>query len=301
MALPAQNDLCHCGSGRKFKYCCLHYANTSADPDDFEKSDLPEDRYLGLSPKELSSIVIPFTHHPETICISDSVSSQPTGPLVSLLQTLVERAPIEFDKDGYLPDELIDELVAQISALPAYRSFPQENGEREKFAQMVLSTCLCTFYGTDLVSFEDNKLHIQLPSEMGEELAGGDFRRIFPDLFHSLIADSGWEVELKDDSLWSLTGFLLFQLARSGTTPTPADSYATEFLKAFPELLPLMETEGTQQDAISNYVISVVFGFWAVMGLVDIEDDDGVPYVTARPIYHELIQFPEEWLDRLPV
>lgn len=283
------NDACPCFSGRKYRDCCLRHTNEPAQ-------ESPNDFFLGLSASELYDVVLPFYDRPDLIHVADRVESHPKGPMITVLDYLVDRVPLAHDPGSILPETNTKELENLLFELPEYAPV-SDTRIRRNLAGYVLKTVLKTLAESQVLGLDDNRLVVA--DNFHEEVERRDYRRIYPILFRTMTTDVDWSTPFEEDIYDDLFGYALFQLARTGDEFLGIHHLALEFFSAFPMLMEWTNSKHDVDFATSRYLMAVIFNFWAVLGLVDFELERGY-YITVRgnPLFRELIQFPEEWLIR---
>jgi hypothetical protein len=126
-----RNDPCPCGSGKKYKHCCLSPASVVNDElkdllagqefdsiddvqalaDQFmqQKNQLPQDDFQGLSPEQVHRMLhFPFDT-PEFFTFPETLSSEPEAPILHLVQEInaaIDEKGLKATAKGNLPLKL---------------------------------------------------------------------------------------------------------------------------------------------------------------------------------------------------
>ena len=126
-----RNDPCPCGSGKKYKHCCLSPASVVNDElkdllagqefdsiddvqalaDQFmqQKNQLPQDDFQGLSPEQVHRMLhFPFDT-PEFFTFPETLSSAPEAPILHLVQEItaaIDEKGLKATAKGNLPLKL---------------------------------------------------------------------------------------------------------------------------------------------------------------------------------------------------
>ena len=131
-----RNDPCPCGSGKKYKHCCLSPASVANDEfkdllagqefdsledvqalaDQFmqQKNLLPQDDFQGLSSEHIHRMLyFPFDS-PELFSFPETLSVEPEAPILTLLQLItgaIDEKGLKATAKGNLPQKLCKEAI----------------------------------------------------------------------------------------------------------------------------------------------------------------------------------------------
>ncbi len=131
-----RNDPCHCGSGKKYKHCCLSPASVVNDEfkellagqefdsiDDVQalanqfmqqKNLKPQDDFQGLSSEQVHRMLhFPF-ESPEIFSFPETLSIEPEAPILTLIQWISndnDKKGLKTTAKGYLPLKLCKDAI----------------------------------------------------------------------------------------------------------------------------------------------------------------------------------------------
>jgi hypothetical protein len=131
-----RNDPCPCGSGKKYKHCCLSPASVANDElkdllagqefDSLEdvqaltnqfmqqKNLQPQDDFQGLSPEQIHRMLyFPF-ESPEYFSFPETLSVEPEAPILTLMQLItgaIDEKGLKATAKGNLPQKLCKEAI----------------------------------------------------------------------------------------------------------------------------------------------------------------------------------------------
>jgi hypothetical protein len=133
-----RNDPCPCGSGKKYKHCCLSPASVANDElkdllagqefDSIEdvqalanqfmqqKNLQPQDDFQGLSPEQVHRMLhFPFDS-PEFFSFPETLSIEPEAPILTLMQLItgaIDEKGLKATAKGNLPQKLCKEAIVE--------------------------------------------------------------------------------------------------------------------------------------------------------------------------------------------
>ena len=150
------NDPCPCGSGKKYKHCCLSQASIANDEfpgdelhrliagrdfdsleevqtlaDNFmqQRNQQPQDDFQGLSPEQVHRMLhFPFDT-PEYFIFSETLHTEPDAPILTLIQWIANAIDVKGLKataKGNLPQKLCKEAFVD------YRKYLPEHDFRHR-------------------------------------------------------------------------------------------------------------------------------------------------------------------------
>ncbi len=306
--MPGRNDPCPCGSGRKYKYCCLNHPVSGESsgalpgtPPRFD-NEYPVPQFLGLTPGEFERLGFHFFDSRRDIRVADRVETHPSGAMVTVLDTLIDLVPLACKEEGWLPENVISAIMKRLRKLPEYSGIMAYSEGAEGLGLKLMMTALVALVCGDVLRW-DGRAYVLGP-KCRREAEAGDYRSIYPHLFRTFVEEVPWTVPVPEEEEGSplevFFGYTLFQLSRWGGEEHLAAEYAWQFFDAVPMGRDQLQNEGEGRlAATSTYVAEVIFGLWAMFGLVEIDFDEQFgPAIRARPILRELIRFPDAWLER---
>ena len=69
-----RNEKCPCGSGKKFKHCCINQSESHANQFDMDNGSLPKEQFIGFN-RERAQDMTPFDLDEDAICCLVSLLS----------------------------------------------------------------------------------------------------------------------------------------------------------------------------------------------------------------------------------
>lgn len=274
MKIPAigRNDPCPCGSGRKFKKCCLGRqasipsdgvaAEVSADLrqamesmsfgslDEVEafvgrhteqRNRNPIDEFHGLSPELMHRMLhFPFAS-PDLVLFPDVLDTSPIAPILTLFEMLVEaigETGLKPTAKGNLPRKVCREAALTYWGEEVYREktrFGDINRE-EDFMDLHVARLVAELAGL----VRKYKRRFILSRNCRALLAGKGLAALYPQMLKAYAEQFNWSYRDRYPELRFIqTAFLftLYLLARYGDTWRPHEFYEDSFLRAFPMVL----------------------------------------------------------------
>lgn len=317
-----RNDPCPCGSGKKYKKCCLGQSEPAAPVAGLEgvaeiqellkgrsfgslkeanafigwhmarRNRAPEGDFDGLSPAQMTRLLyFPFDS-PQLLTFPDVLPVEPDAPvtrLFSLLTEAIGEAGLKPTATGNLPRNFCREAALAYLGEEEYR-------ERTRFAGINSETDFRELHATRLLAelaglVRKYKGKFILSRKYRELLAKHGMPGIYPCLFEAFVKNFAWgyldrypDLPFIQDSF----AFTLFLLTRYGDQQRADDFYIEKYLRAFPLLLKQVpEISYTTPEKLVGgcYSHRTLTRFAEYMGLVEIEREG-----------HQL--FPDEILIR---
>jgi len=265
-----RNDPCPCGSGKKFKYCCLEkqsFAQVIADEIAEVATEKPfsslEDlnafaqqrmhqsnhnaleEFCGLSPEQMSHLLYSPFDSPETVIFNADVASTRDTEIMQLFIPLVEAIGengLKTTAKGNLPLKFCKAMAEQL------RQADSEEGERRRllrFGGISSETDLEVLHCTRLVAqlaglIRKYRGKFVLTQKCKKMLVLKDDGQIYFELFKTYTTKFNWgyrdrypEAGIVQNSFL----YTLFLLARFGNVQRPQQFYENKFLDAFPMAL----------------------------------------------------------------
>jgi hypothetical protein len=311
MKTPAigRNDPCPCGSGKKFKHCCLGKENGAASSHDAagiskalrealegrQFNSLEEaqtflnqvtqqqnrqqlDEFHGLSPEQMHQILnFPFAL-PGLVRFPEVLDTNPVAPILNLFELLTDaigEQGLKPTAKGNLPRNFCREAAL---AYWGEHSF-QEN---TRYGDINREGDFTDLHVTRLVAelsglMRKYKGRFILSRDCRRLLADGGLAAIYPRLFRAYIEQFNWAYrdgypELR--FIQSAFLFTLFLLTRYGDIWRPQVFYEDAFLRAFPRLLdevPPSQTSSPDETVRRGYTWRALVHFSGFLGLAKVE------------------------------
>ena len=303
------NDPCYCGSGKKYKKCCLGKEETGAadsGPGNIsdeirqalegrEFSSLEEantflgkvmasgnkgplDDFHGLSPEEMHCFLhLPFTSQ-NLVTFSDCLSTAPEAPIIMLFDLLaraIGENGLKATAKGNLPREFCRDASLKYWEKEVYaqRTMHDDIRREEEFIPMHKTRLVAEMAG--LVCKYRGRF---LLTRKGRDLLSKQgLRGIYPQLLRAFVEKFNWAYSDGYPSLGIIQQsflYTLYLLDRYGGKPLHQEFYENSFLKAFPGVV--REVEGnaysTAEETVRRcYTHRTLESFARFLGLVKLE------------------------------
>ncbi len=315
------NDLCPCGSGKKFLHCCanklsadvhraklddamgeirellegrnfasLEEANAFLSEYTQERNRTPRDNFDGLSSEQMHRFLhFPF-EAPDLVSFPSRLDVTPKAPILTLFSLLVEALGDQGAKatsTGNLPRQLCRDIAMAYMGEEKYR-------ENYRFGELRSEPEFFDLHVTRLVS----GLSGLIRKYKGKFVVGGECRKlmskhelasIYPKLFRAFTTKYNWayrdswqQIPLIQQSF----PFTLCLLKRHGGDWQSSRFYEDWFLRAFPavsqEISPVGEYYSAEQVLRSCYSLRCLDSFAGFLGLVEIQREADKRYGDFR-------------------
>ena len=304
-----RNDPCPCGSGKKYKKCCLGKQQPAGQPEavaetfaeiqqllqgeEFasleevnrflathipERNQAQENDFAGLSPEQMHRFLyFPFESN-LLVAFPEHLATEPAAPIVTLFSMLVEAIGdngLKPTATGNLPRNFCRQAALSYWGEELYRKNTKIGNinKEEDFFDLHLTRVVAELAGL----IRKYKGKFILSRECRKLLGDSGMRCLYPRLFRTYVESFNWgyrdgypEFGLIQQSFL----FSLFLLNRYGGDWHPQTFYEDRFLQAFPMILE--EEAGTDYmtpEAMvrSTYSFRNVEGFFGFLGLAKVE------------------------------
>lgn len=312
-----RNDPCPCGSGKKYKRCCLGreeavplsagsaeaFAEMRQALEGQEFSSLEEakaftDRYMqqrnrapigdfhGLSPDQMHCFLrFPFTS-PQWVTFPDRLGTQPAAPILTLFDLMTEaigEKGLKATAKGNLPRKFCREAAMRYWGEETYRENTRFGGinKEEDFVDLNVTRRVAELAGL----IRKYKGRFILSRDCRTLLADAGPAGIYPRLFRAYVQKFNWGYRDRYPEILFIQHaflFTLYLLARYGDSWRPQVFYEDGFLGAFPMILNEVETTPfftAEQEVRSCYTLRTLVRFAGFLGLAEVEPVTRGPYV----------------------
>jgi hypothetical protein len=295
-----RNDPCSCGSGKKYKHCCLTPASAASEEfreflsgQDFNSTEEVQaltdnfmqqrnqrslDDFQGLSSEQVYRMLnFPFDT-PELFTFPETLTSEPEAPILRLIQAIsagIDEKGLKATAKGNLPLKLCKQ--ARVDYLPYISAGDYLHcmniSSEEDFEDLHTTRILMELSGLLRKTkgrFFLNRKYRQLNEKMG--LAG-----IYPLLFKTYCQEFNWAFRDRYEEIPFIQQsflFSLYLLKLHGDDWKPFFIYEDYFLQAFPVVINECEPQpyrSAEDEVRSCYSIRVLERFLHFMGLAKIE------------------------------
>ncbi|RKZ92097.1 MAG: hypothetical protein DRQ40_09130 [Gammaproteobacteria bacterium] len=312
MAQTGRNEPCPCGSGKKYKKCCLEQEQSTArntaagvstelqqamDGHEFnsleeaqaftdnfmgQRNQKPSDDFHGLSPEQMHHVLnFPFTS-PHLVDFPEKLESLPDAPILSLLTLLVEaigEKGLKPTAKGNLPRNFCREAALAYwdeETYKRYTRFGNVNKE-EDFFELHVTRVVVELAGL----IRKYKGRFILSRECRRLLSNDGLQSIYPRLLKVYAEQFNWGYRdgyAEAPFIQHAFLFSLYLINRYGDDWRPAAFYEDNFLQAFPAVLDEVEhyPDCPPDWAFrSCYTLRTLVNFADFMGLAKVERVDG--------------------------
>jgi len=310
------NDACPCGSGLKYKKCCLGRQNlgppTSGTASVFAEirqalqgrqfSSLEElqsftDRFMlqrnqasmddfqGLSPEQMHRfLTFPFDS-PELVTYAPLVAPDSPAPILTLFGLLAEAVGekgLKATATGNLPRNVCREAALSYWGDETYRENTRYAGinKEDDFSHLHVARLIAELAGL----IKKYRGRFILSRECRTLLADHGPCGIYPRLLRSYVRDFNWAYRDRYPDLGFIQSsflFMLYLLILHGGEWLPEVYYEDAFLRAFPRVLSEVAPTpyfSPEQTVRSCYSHRTLVNFAAFLGLAEVEPTTKEPY-----------------------
>ncbi len=322
-----RNDPCPCGSGKKYKHCCLSVARVVND----ELSDLlsaqkfdsieevqaaadtlverqnqkAQDDFLGLSSEQVYRMLNFAYDTPELFQFSEQLSIEPDAPILMLVEGIIsaidDKGLQATKAKGSLPQKLCREIWSDYSKLyvdDVFSSFHKVNKEDDFFelhvARIVLE--LAGFLRKTKGRFYLTKKYQKMANKSG-------LKELYPIIFKTYCCEFNWSYwDHYSDAPFIQQSFLftLYLLKQRGEKMTFTSVYEDDFIRAFPMMIDEMEGSSystPEEDLRYCYYSRACKCFLVFLGLAELEviksdkHYDNKYKIKKTPLFDAVIHF----------
>ncbi len=298
-----RNDPCPCGSGKKYKKCCLgtersgqpgaaeeiRQALSGREFDSMDELDgfaqavtaqrnrAPVEAFHGLSPEQMYRFLYFPWESPQLIAFADPLDVTPDAPIVTLFDSLAEAigdTGLKPTAKGNLPRNLCRQAALRYLGEEGYR-------ERTRFAGINKEEDFYELHVTRLVAelaglVRKHKGRFILSRECRRILDRSGMAGIYPRLFRAYAEQFNWGYGDRYADLFIIQqsfSFLLFLLSRYGEVERSSAFYQDAFLNAFPAALEEGESSYTTPERYVGRCLTLraLERFVAFFGLARVE------------------------------
>jgi hypothetical protein len=308
-----RNDPCPCGSGKKFKHCCLVKENGAASSHDAASisealrkalegrkcNSLEEaqaflnqitqqqnrqqlDEFHGLSPEQMHQILnFPFAS-PGLVRFPEVLDTNPVAPILNLFELLTDaigKQGLKPTAKGNLPRNFCREAALAYWGEHSFQENTRYGGinREEDFTDLHVTRLVAELSGL----MRKYKGRFILSRDCRRLLTDGGLAAIYPRLFRAYIEQFNWAYRDGYPELWFIQSafpFTLLLLTRYGDIWRPQVFYEDAFLRAFPRLLdevPPSQVSSPDETVRRGYTWRALVHFSGFLGLAKVEPTSG--------------------------
>lgn len=329
-----RNEPCPCGSGKKYKKCCMnqaaaaneafseHVAGQSFDSlADLEaqassffqqRNEQPIDDFMGLSADQMDKILSVGFESPELLHFAASPSAGLEAPVLLLANEIIQAIDdngLKLTARGNLPRVLCQHAAEVFKAQYRYddRLAITSVNKEDDFFELHVTHILLKEAG--LIRSVKGRLVL---SAKCKKLIGVEkqVEALYGILFQGYCQKFNWSYRDGYPELGFVQQsalFTVYLLSILGDEWQSVDVYAQRYLQAFPMVLDEMTAEDYASPAVQFghfYHFRILQGFLQYMGLAEVESGDPVRGVRreykirALPLLHKFLQWPHLTVER---
>jgi len=321
MKIPGigRNDPCPCGSGRKFKLCCLGRQDSTPpgngaagaaadlrqamDGMQFEsltevqtfvghhtqqQNQQPLDEFHGLSPEQMHRMLNFAFTSPDLVRFPELPDASPTAPIVTLLRMLIDaigEKGLKPTATGNLPRKFCREAALAYWGDEVYRENTRFGGINREDDFLDLHVTRLTAELAGLIRKYKGKFILSRNSRALLKETG--MAALYPRVFRAYVEQFNWSYRDRYPELRFIQSaflFTLYLLVRYGDTWRPHAFYEDSFLCAFPMVLneiPQNQIFTPEEEARRCYTWRTLVHFVGFFGLATVES------VSDKRLCHE--------------
>ena len=304
-----RNDPCPCGSGKKFKKCCLgkeeslafgggasdasaelrkalegRQFNSLEEVQAFAEHQMqqrnrrPLDAFHGLSPEQMYQMLnFPFTA-PELVRFPEVLNAAPAAPILRLFSLLAEaigEQGLKPTAKGNLPRTFCRGAALAYWGEETHRERTRYGGinKEDDFPDLHITRLVAELAGL----IRKYKGRFILSRDCRTLLAGHGLAAIYPILFRTYVEQFNWSYRDRYPELRFIQSaflFTLYLLTRYGHTWRPHAFYEDCFLRAFPAVLnevPPSPVTTPEEELRHCYTWRTLVHFAGFLGLASVE------------------------------
>ncbi|MFT5114225.1 MAG: hypothetical protein ACI8P9_003559 [Parasphingorhabdus sp.] len=325
-----RNDPCPCGSGKKYKKCCLQITSSQAAAGSFsslhqalearqfnsleelqafaeqhmqQQNRSAQGGFHGLSPEQMHCLLnFPFTS-PQLVHFPEVLDSVPKAPILTLFELLTEaigKQGLKPTAKGNLPRNFCREAGLLYWGDQKYQRntrFGSINRE-DDFLDLHVTRLVAELAGL----IRKYKGRFILSRECRKLLAKDGLASVYPRLLGTYVQQFNWGYwDHYPDLRFIQQSFLftLYVLTQQGATWRPNEYYEDSFLHAFPAVLNEVPPEpvfSPEEQIRHCYTWRTVLHFASFLGLAEVEpiSEELLCHqyrVRALPLLREAVQF----------
>ncbi len=296
-----RNDPCPCGSGRKYKKCCLPRERQGRERRASPAHAGPD--FQGLSPNQMHQLIYKPFESPELVHFRDCLATEPEAPVLGLFQYLVAglgEKGLKATAKGNLPREFCRQTARDAARLGRAVRWLEPERLRSETDYMDLHVTRLVAELAGLI--RKYKGRFVLTRKVRRMLEKTGLREIHPLLLKTYATGFNWAYRDRAEELPIVQhafAYTLYLLDRHGRQRHPHQLYEEAFLKAFPAALtevPDLDVYPAERAVRNCYRWRTLQNFLEFFGLIEMQalnDDylDPEYRIRTRPLFAEAVRF----------
>jgi hypothetical protein len=311
-----RNDPCPCGSGKKYKNCCLGKQKDSSSPKgaeqiftdlrqvlhehdfasleevqafagDFmrQKNQAALDDFQGLSPEQMRQMLDFSFSSPQFVSFPDPLNEVPSAPVLTLFSLLVKamgKDGLKATAKGNLPRNFCQETALAFWGDEVYRERTQIGGFNKEEDFIDLNTTRLVAERAGLVRKFRAKFILSKTCRSLLDTHG--MAGIYPRLLKTYVREFNWGYMDRFPEITFIQHaflFTLFLLTKFGDDWRPNVFYEDKFLQAFPKVLDEVKPNPfdiPEKTIRSCYTWRTLVHFVGFFGLATVEPESKNPF-----------------------
>lgn len=304
-----RNAPCPCGSGKKFKHCCLGRENTTpfgqgvpgptqalrealggqefhsleeaqafANEHMRQQNQRSLDDFDGLSPEQMGAMLNQPFSSPRLVVFPEVLDSPPNAPITRLFSLLVEaigEQGLKPTAKGNLPRQFCRDTALAYWGEQKYQEKTRFGGINREidFSDLHVTRLVAELAGL----IRTYKGKFILSRDCRRLLAEGGLAAVYPRLFRAYVEQFNWayrDGQVDAPFIQQAFLFTLYLLSRHGNASRPQTSYEDAFLRAFPMVLddvPPSPFSTAEETLRRAYTWRTLLDFARFFGLAEVE------------------------------
>lgn len=296
-----RNQPCPCGSGKKYKKCCLPNDRQTRErrPDPVQ----PEPDFQGLSPAQMHQLLYHPFESPELVQFRESLATEPEAPVLGLFRYLAEglgEKGLKATAKGNLPREFCRQAACQAATICREIKWlePERLRSETDYMDLHVTRLVCELAGL----VRKYKSRFVLTKKARGMLRKTGLREIHPLLLRTYATRFNWAYRDRAEELPIVQhsfAYTLYLLDRHGRQWQPHQLYEDSFVQAFSAALtevPDREVYPAERAVRNCYRWRTLQHFLEFFGVIEMQalsDDllDPEYRIRARPLFGEAVRF----------
>lgn len=326
MAKIGRNDSCPCGSGKKYKHCCMEEDTSNTrdrirdqledaiareNPQDREQARRIADRVMaevnatsppefkGLSPDDMYQAMYHPFESPSLVEFPDFLDAEPQAGALTLFLLMIDgigEQGVKATAKGNLPRKLCQAIADEVGVHP-WEDWPFDVSLRGEDDFPELHAIRLTAELAGLVEREGGKFRL---TQTCERLRKQGPRALYPLLLKTYATQFNWAYSDGYDDIPHIQAcfiFTLYLLAFYGESARDVDFYQEAFLDAFPSVIDEITHYfySPEDETARCYTLRTLYRFAEFFGLVDVDVNGdrvlGEVEVRATPLLADAVRF----------
>ncbi|MCP4412946.1 MAG: hypothetical protein GY808_10340 [Gammaproteobacteria bacterium] len=273
-----RNDPCPCGSGKKYKHCCLSVTDAVGSLVT-QQNQMPQDDFLGLSSDQVYRMLNFAFDSPEFFQFPDQLTIKPDAPILILMEHIVaaidDKGLKATQAKGNLPQKLCREVWSNYSKLypdDIFSSFHKVNRE-DDFFELHVTRVVLELAGL----LRKTKGRFYLTQKYKKVASKSGLKALYPIIFKTYCRKFNWGYwDHYSEAPFIQQSFLftLYLLKQHGDKMEFTSVYTDDFLRAFPMVIDQMDESSystPEEDLKRCYYYRVHQRFLVFLGLAELE------------------------------